>query len=759
MKFLKKLEWERVLDYLNRFALSDFVKEKIENLIPSFNLEDCIGLQNKTRFILDLINKEKIELTPLKSLNKLKEKAIKRGFFLPSELCEIKKWFLTLRPILNHLKNSPFEGILGLYEELIYLERRMDAILDYERGKIKDKASYTLFIIRRKIRENTELLYSKIEKLKDHFYKKGYLQENLYTQKEGRYVLPVKIEYKNKVRGILHGLSSSGATVFIEPISIVTLTNEIEELRFQEQREEARILKEISEEIFQKRDHLKELEELYSEFEIAFAKVKLGKTYKGVLPELKKEGPLKIVRGVHPFLILSSLEEESRLTQIVYNDFILERGLLITGPNLGGKTVSLKTIGILVLMAQSGFLVSAEKAEIPVFKEIFVDIGDDQDLFLRESSFSSHLKILKEIIDKAEQGSLVLLDEPGRGTDPEQGLSLIASIVEEMLKRKVVLVITTHSHFLKALIQRFKDFKIASMGYDLEKREPTYRLIYDEWGDSLAFELARKIGIPQHIISRAEEYLKNREYWEWHKLWLKKLEEIKAREIELLKKEKVLEENERTLEEEKRKLKKKYVITLEERVKDWEEAFKKFLFKLETDFSNRRKALERFEEFVESFLKDTSLEEPLKEGDTVLIKSLNKEGRVLRVKQNTVEVFCGKLRLEVPIEKVIKIEKKFEVKGQDKLRFKERRLNYERVYLNIIGKNVEEALEEIERVLNRAFLGGYRELHIIHGHGTGKLREAVQEFLKDHPLVKQFKFADFLQGGTGTTIVYLEEKD
>lgn len=760
-KALQKLEWDKILDYLCDTALSEFVKEKIKKLVPVFDFEKALVLQRQTKFVFELLDVKDINLIPLKSLTENIEKAKKRGFFLPLELCEIKKWFFSVKPLLEHVRSSPFESLLEIYEELKEVEKKLDTILDYGKREIKDKASYNLFIIRKKIRENTELLYSKIEKLKEYFYKKGYLQENMYTQKEGRYVLPVKIEYKNKVKGIVHDFSSSGATAFIEPLSIVSLTNEIEELKFQEQREEVKILREISEEIFQREKIFERFEQVYTEFEIAFAKARLGKLYRGIFPELKKEGSLKILKGVHPFLIFSTLKNPSYLRNPVPNDFKVEKGLLITGPNLGGKTVALKTIGILVLMAQAGFLLPAQQAEIPIFNQIFVDMGDDQDIFLGESSFSSHLKVLKEILDKAQDKSLILLDEPGRGTDPEQGLSLVAAIIEEMLKRKVVMIVTTHSLFLKTLILKLGNFKIASMEYDIERKEPTYKLIYDEWGDSLAFDLAKKIGIPEHVILKANDYLKNKNYLEWHRLWEKKLEKIRNLEKELVEKEKRLKDLERILEEKERELKEKYVKTLEEKIKTWETRFKDFLKKFDERVTNKKKMLESFEKFTGEFLRDTLLEEePLKEGDVVLIKSLNKKGKVLRVKQGTVEIYCGNLKLEVPVEKVVRLERE-DISSSLKSVFSEKKekISYDKIYLNVMGMTVEEALNEIDKALNKAFLQGYPKLYIVHGHGTGKLRDAVQKFLKDHVLVKEFKFADLFEGGTGVTIVYLENKE
>jgi len=767
LKFLNKLDWNRLLSFLSNFLYSDFSKEICSKLIPFFSYEEAVKSQEKTKFIWDLIEKgEKLELISLKSLKASFDKAFKRGFFLPVELTEIKKWFITLKKLIPYLENSPFSILKSLYEELEKIDFYFEKILDWERAEIKDKASYDLFIIRKKLKETREILFSRLEKIKENLYKKGYLQENLFTQREGRYVLPVKVEYKNKVKGILHEVSQSGATVFIEPASIIEITNEIETLKHAEQREVVKILKEVSREIFSFSSLFFNLEEAYADFEIAFAKASLGKVYKGKFPLLKREGAIKIHLGAHPLLILK--KQEKPFQKIVYNDFIVESGLLISGPNLGGKTVSLKTIGILTLMAQAGFPIPAEEAEIPVFSKIFVDLGDDQDMIEGESSFSSHLKSLKEILDSANDNSLVLLDEPGKGTNPEEGVALIAAVISELLKRKTKVVITTHSQFLKALALKMENLNVATMEYDLKTKEPTYRLIYNAWGESLAFDLAKKLGFSEKILEEATKYLKNKEYWEWYKMIEEERKKLKELEKELKLKLKEVEAKEKFLEEEKKKLKDTYDKKIEELMSFWNEEFRRTIedVKKKKDF---KKASRYFEEFVNRFL-EAEIKEEIKEGDIVFVLPFQREGEVLKIKDKMVEVKLGGFKLEVSKGNIIK--KHFENKPLDskylKFRSNLKLENPQNIYekfrnkkweVLLIGLSVEEALEEVEKVLNKAFLEGFQRVHLIHGHGTGKLRESVRDYLKKHPLVKDFKFADPEEGGTGVTIVYLEEKN
>jgi len=760
LKSLNKLDWLRILNHLSNFLYSDFSKERCQNLVPLFSYEEAVKAQEKTKFIWNLLEKgEKLELNFLKSLKNLFEKASKRGFFLPVELSEIKKWFLTLEKLIPYFENSPFSHLKTLYEEIKEIDLYLNKILDWEKGEIKDRASYDLFIIRKKLKEAKEILFTKLEKIRENLFKKGYLQENLFTQKEGRYVLPVKVEYKNKIKGILHEVSQSGATVFIEPASIISLSNEIENLRHIEQREVVKILREVSQEIFSYSYSFFNLEESYTDFEIAFAKASLGKTYKGSFPLLKKEGLIKIRSGIHPLLLL---KENSSKT--VYNDFIIEKGLLISGPNLGGKTVSLKTIGILTLMGQSGFLIPAEEAELPLFSKIFVDLGDDQDIIEGESSFSSHLKNLKEILDKADEKTLVLLDEPGKGTNPEEGAALVAAIINEILKRETKVVITTHSQFLKTLSLKMKDLKLATMEYDLETKEPTYKIIYNIWGESLAFDLAKKIGFSEEILSEAISYLKNREYWEWYKIVEKERKKLKELEEEFNLKLKNLESKEKELEEKKKELKSLYKKKIEELISIWNEEFQKMIKDIKKGAVSYKKAIQNFEDFLNKFLESSVREEEIKEGDKVLVLPFKKEGEVLKVKDKLVEVKLGNFRIEVPKGNIIK---DYTEKPSFKY-FKPKDLeNFQKIYgkiekketLKLMGLTVEEALEEIEKTLNKAFLEGVSKVYLIHGHGTGRLRKSIREYLKNHPLVKNFKFADPMEGGTGVTVVYLEEKN
>ncbi|NPA40204.1 MAG: hypothetical protein GXO57_07165 [Thermodesulfobacteria bacterium] len=754
----EKLDWLAFLSHLKRYISSEFVLDYKELFLPCFDRKSVEFLRERTKYFWEVLEKgQRLEFPTLKSLRSIFNKASKRGLFLPVELKDIKSWFVTIRTHYSIIKNFPYlENFDELYEEIAFIEETLDRVIDYERVEVKDRASYQLFIIRRKIKEAEALLLSRLEGIKEYYFKKGYLQENLFTQRQGRYVLPVKIEYKNKVRGILHEVSQSGATAFIEPVGIISLANELEDLRYKEEREVSKVLKEVSFEIFELAGSFFLLERIFAELEVALAKAKLGREYRGVFPEFKNEVGIKIKSGVHPILYLES-RDTGKFP--VANDFFVEKGLLITGPNLGGKTVSLKTIGMFVLMAQSGCLVPAKEAKLQVFKKIFVDLGDEQSIFEGESSFSSHLKNLKRVLEQADRDTLVLLDEPGKGTNPQQGAALVGAIMEELLSRNTKFVITTHSQFLKNLALKLKDVKVASMEFDEVTKEPTYRLVYGVWGESFAFELARKVGFPEKIITRAAEFLEDEEYWQWHKALEEELKKVKDLKKELeKKKEEVLREKEE-LSRERERLKERYEKQLEIKLQEWSKEFRKLVSKAKTASKKKeKKLLEEFNKFVEEVLREGTPEkdEAIREGDEVEVISLKAKGKVVKLKGNQAEVLVGRMKLEVPVEALKKIGEGVKEVTKVKVKTTEEEIK-ERVML--LGLTVDEAISEVERALNAVFLKGGKKLYVVHGHGTGKLREAIRKYLSSHPLVKAISFAEDYEGGTGVTIAYLEEKN
>ncbi len=758
---LEKLDWYKFLNYASQFLFSEKAKEEFKSFAPPYEKFQAGILQRETLFVLELF-KKKIEFSfpELNSIEKLFFKQKKRGFFLPAELARFKPWFISVRIILPYLENSPFLRLKEVFSEVDFLEERLEEVINCEAGEVRDRASFQLYAIRRRIRELQENLWKRLEVIKDRLFKKGYLREPIITQRAERYVLPVKIEYKNKVRGILHEVSSSGATAFIEPAEIISLANDLEELKWQEEREIIKILKELTGEFEEKEAYFLEMEKEFMRFEFALARAQLGREYNGIMPVLK-DGEIYFKEAIHPLLYLAYKENKGR--RPVANDFLIKKGLLISGPNLGGKTVSLKTIGLLSLMAQSGFLVPARKAEVPVFNKVFVDLGDEQDLLEGESSFSSHLKNLKKIVENADENSLVLLDEPGKGTNPEEGSALVAGIVSVLLERGSKVVITTHSQQLKLFAVKLSGLELASMEYDTERLEPLYKLSYGRWGESFAFELARKIGISEEVLKRAEAFLKDKEYWQLTRVIAREREKLKKHEESLKELEEALKKKEEKLLSEKEELEKEKREKVRELIEEYREKMNSLLKQVQTSPKSEKKLREKLSRLSQEFsermlLEKQSQEHFLREGDRVFIPGLGIQGEIVRIKGKICEIKAGNLKLEVEKERIKKVEEakpKKKSRNTFKISSSERIFEKESTRIELLGLTVEEAISEVERALNRAFLEGKKKVLLVHGHGTGKLREAIRRHLTGHPLVEKFEYAPPHEGGTGVTVVYM----
>jgi len=754
------LEWEALKRRLLPYLKTEKAKKELTNLEPHFDKNKALLFREKAEFLFNKFEKGKpLILPPLPHLEEIFEKAKKRGFFLPKEITALFNFINTSFSLKEPLANSPFSEFAFLVDPLSSLQEKIKEIFELEREDLKDRASYQLFLIRKEKRELEEELFSRLERLKDFYWKKGYLQEEIYLFREGRYVLPVKPEFKNKVKGAVRGFSQSGHTIFIEPLSIIDLANQLEELIWKEEREIVRILREFSQEVFSSEETFLKLEKLLAELDLTLAKVELGRFYRGVFPEIVEEGPLILEEAFHPLLYFRALEKD--LPYPVPNNYYLERALMITGPNLGGKTVTLKTIGISVLMALNGFLIPAKRARIPAFSQILVDLGDEQDLWEGESSFSSHLKNLKRILDKADNKTLVLLDEPGRGTNPEEGACLVWSIIEKVLEKGAYVAVTTHSHFLKAEAVKRGDFLLARVEFDKSSLSPTYKLLYGYLGESHAFELARKIGLSEEVLERAKALLTNRNYFELEERYEEEIRKVEQLRKEYEEKLRALQREREVLEKLKKDLQEKYEGEIKNLREKLLKEFQKFLKELEIEKIEKKKikAFEGFKNFLEKSISFSG--EPLKEGDRVFIESLKQEGKIIKIKEGRAEVLRGNIKLEVPLFDLRKIEES----GQNLKDFKyEKRaflssLASKKEVLNLLGEDVESALYLLEKKLNECFLQGKRELLVIHGHGTGKLRQAVREYLSSHPLVESLKPAEPHEGGNGATKVYLYSKD
>lgn len=643
--------------------------------------------------------------------------------------------------------------------------------------EISDRASTLLYNTRRQLKDKNVSVRDKVNSLIRSYSQ--YLQDNLFTMRGDRYVLPVKAEHKGSVHGIIHDQSSSGATLFIEPMSLVNLNNEIRELRLKEKAEIERILMELSQKVYDNILHVRTNGSIVWELDFIFAKARYASENNCTCPFVSDNGMVDIIEGRHPLI-----DRRAVVPSSVYlgRDFTT---LVITGPNTGGKTVTLKTVGLLHLMALSGLLIPVrENSTISFFEEVFADIGDEQSIEQSLSTFSSHMRNIVEIIEKADEKSLILFDELGAGTDPTEGAALAVSILENLKSRECRIIATTHYSELKGYALRTQGVENASVEFDVETLRPTYRLLIGIPGKSNAFEISKRLGLPDYIIDDARENITS-ESLRFEDL-IQSLQEksIKAqddaREAESLKlqaaklKEKYEEKlynlqgaREKALIEAQREAKgilkeaKEESDSILKNMREMErlgyssDARKK----LETERQKLKERLDRSEEAA--FKKREPQGEKLvnvKEGQDVFVPSLNQKAIVVSKPDSKGEVLvqAGIMKISVKLSDLrASKETKEAVKKKGG---REISLNLKSVAssVDLRGMDAEEALFTTDKYLDEAYLAGLNEVTIIHGKGTGVLRNSISDMLKRHPHVKKYRLGEYGEGGTGVTVAELK---
>ena len=590
-------------------------------------------------------------------------------------------------------------------------------------------------------------------------------------------MIPVKQEYRQQVPGLVHDQSGSGATLFIEPTAVVELGNEYKKLLAEESEEVERILTELTAMVEPYADEIYEDLSVLGEIDLVFAKARLSREMSCVCPKLNRTGYIRIVRGRHPLI------PRERVVPI---DIWLGReyrSLIITGPNTGGKTVTLKLVGLLSLMAQSGmFIPAAEGSECAVFDEIFADIGDEQSIEQSLSTFSSHMKNIVEILKGADERSLVLLDELGAGTDPIEGAALAMSILTELHARGTVSVCTTHYSEIKAFALTREGMENASMEFDVDKLCPTYRLFIGIPGKSNAFEISRRLGLPAHIIDSARNFLKGEDVkfediissaQSQHRLAEEERALAQEARAELDRLRAEAERERKKLEDERAKQQAKAREEARRVVADAKREMEKLIVQIRAMKGIDRSAADRVIQQARDQVRaeENALSEPLalkkddagvppkavKPGDSVRIVSLDQKATVLSPAdaKGDVQVQAGILKLSVKLSDLRRIEDEQPKQGKSKITAAmDRRVGLE---LDIRGMLVDEALAVVDRYLDDAFLSGLSEVNIIHGKGTGALRTGVQDYLRRHSRVKSFRIGNYGEGDAGVTVVTLKK--
>ena len=783
-KVLKTLEFYKIINMLSDRSQSIIGKKVIKNSEVSTDMIEVQRLLDETdeayRFII------KHRLPGISNIQDLEEdfKLLEIGqFFSPRKLLEVWKLLNTsrfLKNIISYDESLEFKNIfelLNLLNTAIQLERDLEISIISE-DEISDDASSDLKRIRRMIKSKNDLIRDRLNQLISTSDK---LMDNLYTLRDGRYVVPVRSEFKNSFKGIVHDQSASGQTVFIEPMFVVDLNNDLKKLEIDEEKEIERILMEFSKRVLEILPELISNLNVIANIDFIFSRGKLAYDMEAIKPIINNNGIISLKSARHPLI------DKDKVVPIdisLGNSF---NTLVITGPNTGGKTVTLKTVGILTLMTQYGLMIPcADNSEVAVFDELFADIGDEQSIEQSLSTFSSHMKNIIEIINNAKENSLILFDELGSGTDPEEGSGLSISILNYFLEKNIRTIATTHYSQLKMYAMSTENVQNAAMEFDVEKLEPTYKLIIGISGKSNAFEISKKLGLDESFIINAKKFISNNEL-SFDKLVSNVDNRRKEYEELIVEQREILNFNKKIKEEYEAKLE-KFNRHKEKKIKKLEEYIENSIYETEKfcketiNHINKARSKEqstKLKKISEEILKKMDkinhskmikkenesniniLKESLILGEEVKVLSLNENGYVqtLPDKNGNLQVKIGILKVNANISDIIRIEKIIDNTKEKASYSKAIFIKSDKMYNNKIdvrGYNTEDAIYEIDKFLDDSFIANLNEVTIVHGKGTGVLRNNISDFLKKHKLVKSFSFGKFNEGGDGATVVKLK---
>ncbi|CAH0346282.1 endonuclease MutS2 [Bacillus sp. CECT 9360] len=778
-KVLKTLEFDKIKEHLLAFTSSGIGREKAEQLKPSSDLEEVIKWQDETDEAAKVIRmKGNVPLGGIFDIRPHAKRAQIGGMLNPQELMEIASTIRAGRILTRFFEEMGEEehelDLINEYiSDLVPLQELQQTITECigEHGEVLDSASEKLRTLRNQLRTNERRVREKLESMIRSSNAQKMLSDAIITIRNDRFVIPVKQEYRSSYGGIIHDQSSSGQTLFIEPQVIVELNNVLQETRVKEQQEIERILIELSAAVAGHTHELLQNVKVLAQLDFIFAKAKYAKDIKASKPAMNNEGRVKLFKAKHP-LIPAGV--------VVPNDIYLGEEfttIVITGPNTGGKTVTLKTIGLCTLMAQAGLQIPAlDGSETAVFQSVFADIGDEQSIEQSLSTFSSHMVNIVEILKAADHDSLVLFDELGAGTDPQEGAALAISILDEVYSRGARVIATTHYPELKAYGYDRSGVSNASVEFDVESLRPTYKLLIGVPGRSNAFEISKRLGLNDAVIENARSHIgadtnkvenmiasleESRRQAEQDRLeagdYLKQAEKLHKD----LQKQTMdsYEERDAMMEKaadkaaklvEKAKEEAEEVISDLRRMRLQQNAQVK-----EHELIDARKRLEESAPAVKKSKKiqNVKSDRTLKPGDEVKVISFNQKGHLIeKVSNNEWQVQMGIMKMKV---KETDLEftaspKPKQTKHLATVRGKDYHVSLE---LDLRGERYENALSRVEKYIDDALLAAYPRVSIIHGKGTGALRQGVQEYLKNHRAVKRVRFGEAGEGGSGVTIV------
>lgn len=773
---LKKLEYDRIQEMLVGLTLFPGGRNRALKMNPVTDKETVNRRLDETAEAMEALRfGEPGYLSGLKLLDRQLEKARVQGVLHPEELRDVCRLLNASRLARRNLNSERYRRLQLLVlsmEEIPLLEKRIDEAIS-EEGSIRDDATVQLKTIRNQI--NTSK--TRIKDYLNSFIRSGnnqkMLQDAIITERDGRYVVPVKQEYRHEVKGIVHDESASGATVFIEPMPVVQQNNRIRELQAEEKREMERILRELSLAVAEYTTELAHNQEILSLLDYIFARGRLAYKMNAFRPEINEQGMVQIYRGKHPLLGEEAVPVNIELGRQYHV-------LVITGPNTGGKTVTLKMVGLLTLMAMSGLFIPArEKSRIAIFTSVFVDIGDEQSIEQSLSTFSGHMSNIIGIIQAADERSLVLIDELGAGTDPVEGAALARVILEELCRRHSRVIVTTHQSELKSFAYQHQRVENACVEFDPATLKPTYELTIGMPGQSNAFEIAGRLGLDEKLVKRARTLVPEREqeignmirelkeshyHLETESRQVSRLKEMLQQEREQLhqEREQFHQEREEILEKSRSEAD-KYVRQVKQEASHAIQELKDHLKNKDKpprwhEIEDQRKKLQSLRvEPVVSELANAEVQD-VKAGDYVMVKTVKQKGYVISPPNENDEltVQVGMMKLNVKRNNVKKLtapeEKITRIKNQSFLD-KAHQISKE---IDVRGKLSEEAIIEIDRYLEDAHLVGLDSVRIIHGKGTGALRAAVREYLRDHRYIKAFRDGLREEGGHGVTVAEMK---
>jgi DNA mismatch repair protein MutS2 len=781
---LKTLEFDKVREQVANFCTSSLGRAQLDLLEPSIVLAEVKRLLDEMDEGLDLLRvRGNVPMGGIFDVRGHAKRAQIGGMLSPTELMEIASTIRAsriLRQFLEAVEESEDIKIPYFIERkqalpiLTALEHEIIACID-DNGAVLDSASTQLRTVRQQLRSQESRVREKLESYTRGKNASKMLSDSIITIRNDRFVIPVKQEYRGNYGGIVHDQSSSGQTLFIEPDAVVQANNEIRRLKMKEQEEIERILLALSLEVQAVAHDLFGLVQILGEIDVILAKAKYGQAHKCTKPTVNDKSIIRLVKARHPLLNI----EEAVANTIEFGDDIT--AIVITGPNTGGKTVTLKTVGLCTLMAQAGIPIPVlDGSEVAVFDQIFADIGDEQSIEQSLSTFSSHMVNIVDILSKFDERSLVLFDELGAGTDPQEGAALAISLLDEVHGRGALVMATTHYPELKAYGYNRPGVANASVEFDVETLSPTYKLLIGVPGRSNAFEISKRLGLPKHIITHAQSFTgtdrhevesmiaslevsrkQSEKDAEQSSILRLESEKIKADlsaqlqhfEDQKEKVEQKAKDKARKIVDEAKREAEGIIAELRAMQKNAQHVIK------DHELIDVRKRLEKATPENTVLKKQQQIKArqmTLTKGDEVKVLSYGQKGILLDKVSNTewsVQIGILKMKVAENDLEYLKPEKQKEtvamshVKGRD---------TYVKLELDLRGERFEDAILRAEKYIDDAVLSSYHQVSIIHGKGTGALRQGIQQFLKNHSRVKNYRFGEAGEGGHGVTIVELK---